>query len=140
MEIPTRAPYQVPGIREFCGIPHRSTLSSARHPPKRFWPLAHLGPIPEMVGVGEEFAVDCEDCGMNITMESLCTEKFRKDIKSQTEGGESAKMSLSGSTKPKDESTLIISESHFSTQTAQPISTSLHRHRLTSSIPYTLLS
>jgi len=28
--------------------------------------------------ISEEFAVDCEGCGMGITMESLCAEKFRK--------------------------------------------------------------
>ncbi|KAG0634020.1 hypothetical protein HOY80DRAFT_912777, partial [Tuber brumale] len=37
--------------------------------------------------VSEEFAIDCGGCGMGITMESLCAEKFRKDIKSLIECG-----------------------------------------------------
>ncbi|CUS08894.1 unnamed protein product [Tuber aestivum] len=43
--------------------------------------------------ISEEFAVDCEGCGVGITMESLCAEKFRKDIKSLIEGGEGSRMS-----------------------------------------------
>ncbi|RPB04365.1 hypothetical protein L873DRAFT_1833068 [Choiromyces venosus 120613-1] len=44
--------------------------------------------------ISEEFAVDCEGCGMDITMESLCAEKFRKDIKSLIEDGEDFRLRI----------------------------------------------